>query len=150
MIDRLAAAVTEHGTKIDRLAAAVTEHGAKIDRLAAAVTEHGAKIDRLTEAIAATNARLEAQNAKLEALKWMFGIIIALLAVLAAAGAFNFLFPQRGAATASSSSSAPPAAIAAEPSNPQAKATASGQPTTPAETSGPIQDEPPPVGQTEH
>ena len=149
-IDRLAAAVTENGAMIDRLAAAVTEHGTKIDRLAAAVTEHGAKIDRLTEAIAATNARLEAQNAKLEALKWMFGIIIALLAVLAAAGAFNFLFPQPGAATASSSSSAPPAAIAGEPSNPPAKATASGQPTTPAETSGPIQDERPPVGQAEH
>lgn len=149
-LDNLTATVTEHSAKIDSLTATVTEHSAKIDGLTATVTEHGEKIDSLAEAIAATNARLEAQNAKLEALKWMFGIIIALLAVLAAAGAFNFLFPQPGAATANSSSSAPPAAIAAEPSNPPAKATASGQPTTPAETSGPIQDERPPVGQTEH
>lgn len=148
-IDGLTGTVTEHGARLDNLTATVTEHSAKIDSLTATVTEHGEKIDSLAEAIAATNARLEAQNAKLEALKWMFGIIIGLLAVLAAAGAFNFLFPQPGAATANSSSSAPPAAIAAEPSNPPAKATASGQPTTPAETSGPIQDERPPVGQTE-
>ena len=121
---------------------------AKIDRLVETAAAHNAKLETLTEAVAATNANLAATNARIDALdakitalKWMFGILIAILALLAAAGALNFLFLRPGVPTPSSSSRTAPSAVAAEPSQPPPKAAGSGALAEPAAISTPTPDE---------
>ena len=121
---------------------------AKIDRLVETAAAHNAKLETLTEAVAATNAslaatnaRIDALDAKITALKWMFGILIAILALLAAAGALNFLFLRPGVPTPSSSSRTAPSAVAAEPSQPPQKAAESGALAKPAAISTPTLDE---------
>ena len=114
---------------------------AKIDRLVETSAAHNAKLEALTEAVAATNARIDALGAKINALKWMFGILIALLAILAAAGVFNSVFSRPGVATSDSSSRTAPSTVAAEPSQPSLKVPGNGALAEPAAISTPTPDE---------
>ena len=114
---------------------------AKIDRLVETSAAHNAKLEALTEAVAATNARIDALDAKINALKWMFGILIALLAILAAAGVFNSVFSRPGVATSDSSSRTAPSTVAAEPSQPSLNVPGNGALAEPAAISTPTPDE---------
>ena len=129
------------GPVVAMIEARFDRQGAKIDRLVETSAAHNAQLEALTEAVAATNARIDALDTKINALKWMFGILIALLAILAAAGVFNSVFSRPGVATFNSSSSTAPSAVAAEPSQPPQKVAESGASAQPAEIPTPTQDE---------
>ena len=129
------------GSVVAMIEARFDRQGAKIDRLVEEAVAHNAQLEALTEAVAATNARIDALDAKITALKWMFGILIALLAILAAAGVFNSVFSRPGVAASNSSSSTAPSAIAADPPQPPPNAAVSSASAKPAEVPTPIQDE---------
>lgn len=61
-----------------------------------------AKIESLTTAVRDLTIAVAATNARLGALCWMLGIVIALFMALAAAGMFSHLFPPPGAGSADS------------------------------------------------
>ena len=129
------------GPVVAMIEARFDRQGAKIDRLGEAAAAHNAKLEALTEAVAATNARIDALDAKINALKWMFGILIALLAILAAAGVFNSVFSRPGVATSDSSSRTAPSTVAAQPSQPSLKVLGNGALAEPAAISTPTLDE---------
>ena len=129
------------GAKLDRLVEAAVAHNAKLEMLTKAVTATNASIDTTYASIVTTYARIDALIAKINALKWMFGILIAILAILAAAGVFNSVFSRPGVATSDSSSRTAPSTVAAETSQPPLKVPGSGALAEPAAISTPTLDE---------
>ena len=154
-IDRLIETAVAHNAKLETLTEAVAATNASIAATNASIATTNARIDGTNASIATTNARIDAQNAKIDALdakisalKWMFGILIAILALLAAAGALNFLFLRPAVPTPNSSSRTAPSAVAAEPSQPPPKAAGSGASAQPAEIPSLTQDEFAPASRT--
>lgn len=93
-------------TKIDAQNGKIDAQNAKIDA-------QSVKIENLTTAVRDLTVAVAAQNAKLGALYWMFGTVIALFMALAAAGLFSHLYPPPSIGSANSgavlqTTSAPP------------------------------------------
>lgn len=107
--------------KFDAQNAKIDAQNVKIESLTEAVRDLTAAVGDLTKAVAATNAKVEsvlakvaAQDARIVALQWMFGIVIGLFLALAAVGLFSHLFPPPNLASGSAgpaqqtTSAAPP------------------------------------------
>lgn len=118
-------------TKIEHHTAMINRNTAMIERNTAMIDRNSEEIKALTTVVHELAVVVAAQNAKIDSLRWMLGIVILLLMALAAMGMSNYLFPQSPVTSPNTvSESLPPAPVAA-PAAPQGGA-AGSVPTGPA------------------